>query len=260
MPTTAHHVFGEIQGGKRERERELSERLILSEEKCWNHCLHFLEIISNNFKKNSFETERGNLSSFVFSPRRACLVFWFFPFWVPWDRGSLSIKQHLQSPTLLCAGRCTQILLGKSSFPRPLLVQFGCSGNSQCPSRVDTPEVPRPDTSKQLFFVFVASLKRYWDSHVSGTAQDVGQPWLCPTGGRIKAVHPGHFQGLQVSLWLKRIMNSWAVCSGSPENNSHTSWTADLPFKYLMIESPIETEQNFIYAQLYIQNHHHQNK
>lgn len=83
--------------------------------------------------------ERGNLSSFVFLPRGACLIlqFFLFPPLVPWDRGSLSIKHHPQSQALFVkAGDLHKscLLPVKSSIARlPLCSSLGALEEASLP-------------------------------------------------------------------------------------------------------------------------------
>lgn len=148
------------------------------------------------------------MSSFVFLPRRTCLVLWFFLFssLVPWDRGSLSIKHHPQSQALFVdTRRCAQKLPSAweiQPFKAAPLELPGCSPGSQSPFRVDTPVTPHVLMALIYYFSCLLQVLNVivTNNHVSGTAQDVGQPWLCVTGRKIEAAHPGDFPGLQASL------------------------------------------------------------
>lgn len=60
--------------------RELSERLILSEEICWNLCLHFIEMVSNNLKKNPLKRKEGICPHLCFLPGELALFSGSFSF------------------------------------------------------------------------------------------------------------------------------------------------------------------------------------
>lgn len=192
----------------------------------------------------------------MFLPRRTCLVLWFFLFssLVPCDRGSLSIKHHPQSQALFVdTRRCAQKLPSAweiQPFKAAPLELPGCSPGSQSPFSVDTPVTSHVLMALLYYFSCLLQVLNVivTNNHVSGTAQDVGQPWLCVTGGKIEASTSWGFSRITGKFArLKRIKDSWVVCSGSSGTISHTSCTTDLSLKYLMTSRPIKIQQFLIF-------------